>query len=36
MEAMSHDDLVTITCSLYPEMDQQVVEKMVTFNSKVG
>ena len=32
---MSHDDLVTITCSLYPDLDQQMIQKMVVFNNKV-
>ena len=36
MEPMSCDDLVFITCSLYPELDLEMVKKMVDFNSKVN
>ena len=35
MESMSHDDLVTITYSLYPDLDKEMIQKMVIFNDKV-
>ena len=35
MSPMSHDDLMFITCSLYPDLKRDLIEKMIAFNEKV-
>uniref|UniRef100_A0A1X7TI19 Midasin n=1 Tax=Amphimedon queenslandica TaxID=400682 RepID=A0A1X7TI19_AMPQE len=35
LEPMSDSDLVFITCSIYPDMDKETVQRMVRFNNKV-
>ena len=35
LEPMSNSDLVFITCSIYPDMNKETVQRMVTFNNKV-
>lgn len=35
MEPMSCDDLVFITCSLYPQLSEVTVKRMIEFNEKV-
>uniref|UniRef100_A0A1X7SLP1 Midasin AAA lid domain-containing protein n=1 Tax=Amphimedon queenslandica TaxID=400682 RepID=A0A1X7SLP1_AMPQE len=35
LEPMSNSDLVFITCSIYPDMDKETVQRMVQFNNKV-
>ena len=35
MEKLSSKDLLLIACALYPDIDREIIKKMIKFNKKV-
>ena len=36
MEKLSSKDLLLIACALYPDIDREIIKKMIKFNKKVS